>query len=315
MKKLILFFSILLSTTLLQAQPYPNKPVKIVLSVGVGSAPDVVARKVAEVLSGQWKVPVIVDNRPGGAGVIGLNYINSEPADGYTIGFLEGGTVNSYQTLYNNPLPISKLEPVVPVVDASMLLVVSSQITSWKELQDMIVKNPIYGSWNIGSIGHLLGAQLVAGFTQQGTHVPYKDFGQWQSDIANKQILFGFGSFGTTKGLVNAGKNQWMAIASTKRDPRYPNIPTVKELTGQDVFTFNAWVAAYVSKETPDSIKAKIEQDIKAALKDRRVVETIATLDMISLADMSRKDFEKKASDDLKKNQQLVDRFQIKVSN
>lgn len=307
------FLSLLLltATFVVNAQTWPEKPVKIVLSVGVGSGPDVMARKISEVLTEKWKQPVVVENKPGGAGVIGLNYINDQPSDGYTIGLLDGGTVVAYSSLYKNNEPIGRLEPVAPVLDANMALFGSASIQSYADLKQEIVKNPSYSSWNIGSVGHILGAEYGSLFTNQATHVPYKDFGTWQADISTRQVAYGFGSTGTTKGMVQAGKNKWFAIASEQRDPRYANIPTVKELTGKNITTLIAWCAFYVPTSAPRAVKEQLEKDIREAIKDQRVQDTMSKFDYISLHAMTLNDFKQKVRSDQTQYNAIISKFNI----
>jgi tripartite-type tricarboxylate transporter receptor subunit TctC len=295
------------------AETFPNKPVKIVLSVGVGSGPDVMARKIAEVLTEKWGQPVLVENRPGGGGVIGLNYINSEPPNGYTIGFLDGGTVVSYATLYKNSEPINQLEPIMPVLDANMALFASSKIQSYNDLKQEILKNPTFSSWNIGSIGHVLGAEYLTSIPIKGTHVAYKDFGQWQADVSTQQVTFAFGSTGTIKNMIQSRKNQIFAIAAPQRDPRYPTVPTIKEVTGKSINTLIAWCGFYVPVATPTSVKIQLEKDLRSAVSDRRVQETMSRFDYIPLHTMSLPDFRKKVKSDLDVYSEIISRNRIEI--
>ena len=294
------------------AQSFPAKPVKIILSVGVGSGPDVMARKISEVLTEKWKQPVLIENRPGGAGVIGLNAINTESPDGYTLGFLDGGSVVSYPILYKNPEPISRLEPIAPVFDANMALFASSQIRNYDELKQEIAKNPSYSSWNIGSIGHLLGAEFGTSIVNKSIiHVPYKDFGQWQADVSTRQVAYAFGSTGTTKNMVLAGKTKLFGIATAQRDPRYPDVPTIKELTGKNITTLISWCSFYVSTTTPVAIKTQLERDLKEAIGDPRVQETMTKFDYIPIHTMSLADFKRKIKNDQEQYQSIVNNFNI----
>ena len=270
------------------------------------------ARKISEVLTEKWKQPVVVENRPGGAGVIGLNAINNEPSDGYTLGFLDGGSVVSYPILYKNAEPISRLEPIAPVLDANMALFASSQIRNYDELKQELAKNPSYSSWNIGSIGHLLGAEFGASLGNKSMiHVPYKDFGQWQADVATRQVPYAFGSTGTTKNMVQAGKTKLIGIAALQRDLRYPDVPTVKELTGKNITTLIAWCSFYVSANAPTAIKTQLERDLKEAVADPRVQETMTKFDFIPIHTMSLADFKRKVKNDQDQYQSIVNNFNI----
>lgn len=312
MKKIIATLLVAFISVNAMAQNFPSKPVKIILSVGVGSGPDVMARKISEVLTEKWKQPVLVENRPGGAGVIGLNAINHESADGYTLGFLDGGSVVSYPILYKNYEPISRLEPILPVLDANMALFASSQIRNYDELRQEIAKNLSYSSWNIGSIGHLLGAEFGASLGNKSmTHVPYKDFGQWQADVSTRLVPYAFGSTGTTKNMVQAGKTKLIGIATTQRDSRYPDVPTLKELTGKNITTLISWCSFYVANGTPAVVKTLLERDLREAVADPRVQETMTKFDYIPIHTMSLNDFKRKVKNDQDQYQSIVNNFNI----
>jgi tripartite-type tricarboxylate transporter receptor subunit TctC len=272
-----------------------------------------VARKVAEVLTEKWGQPVIVDNRPGGSGIIGLNYINNEPANGYTIGFFEGGTAIAYAALYKNSEPIKKLELVVPVLDAKMALFASGQIRSYDELKQEILKNPSYSSWGIGSIGHVLGAEYLSTFNANGTHIPYKDFGQWQADVAGRQVTYAFGSTGSIKSMVQSGKTQIFAIASNQRDPRYPNIPTIREVTGKNINTIIAWCGFFIPVNTPSNLKAQLEKDIKEAAADPRVQETMSRFDFIPMHNVPLDDFKKRIKNEHDQYSTIISKYNIEA--
>jgi tripartite-type tricarboxylate transporter receptor subunit TctC len=315
MKKLLALLFITASS-LAMAGSYPNKPVKIVLCLGAGSGPDVMARKMAEVLTEKWKQPVIIENKPGGGGIVGLNYLNNEPADGYTIGLLDGGSMVSYPILNNGRGAdlINKLEPVRPLFNANMAVFTSgTNGNTLTDIKNEIIKNPSYGSWNVGSAGHVLGAEFASFFTDKATHVPYKDFGIWQTDVANRTLSYSVGSVGSTKGLVQSGKNQLVAIASKERDPTQPNVPTVKELTGHDMTTIISWVAFYVPANAPASIKTQLAQDLTSAAKDPRVQESLNNLSYIPLDSMSVPKFKQLIRDDTAEYKRIVKKFNIGV--
>ena len=312
MKKIIATLLVAFMSVNAMAENFPSKPVKIILSVGVGSGPDVMARKISEVLTEKWKQPVLVENRPGGAGVIGLNAINNESADGHTLGFLDGGSVVSYPILYKNYEPISRLAPILPVLDANMALFASSQIRNYDELKQEIAKNPSYSSWNIGSIGHLLGAEFGASLGNKSmTHIPYKEFGQWQADVSTRQVPYAFGSTGTTKNMVQAGKTKLIGIATTQRDSRYPDVPTLKELTGKNITTLISWCSFYVADSTPAVVKTQLERDLREAVSDPRVQDTMTKFDYIPIHTMSLTDFKRKVKNDQDQYQSIVNNFKI----
>lgn len=292
---------------------FPNKTVKILTSLPVGSGPDTTARKIAELLSKKWQVPVIIENRPGGSGGVALSAYNRESADGHIIGYFDAGSIVGYPIMYNKPDSIAAIEPVLPLVHAYMTLFTSPQIKNFAALKDEIAKNPTYGSWANGSAGHLAGASFGSLFDVDMNHIVYKEYGAWLIDTSNKIVTYGFGSIGSTKGMVQLGKLHYLGILSPRRSPAYPSIPTVKELTGKDLLAPPAWVAFFIHKNVPANVKKQIELDMRDAAADPKVRELISTQDFIPYGNMTLIDFNLELNQQVKEFNQLSQKFNITV--
>jgi tripartite-type tricarboxylate transporter receptor subunit TctC len=292
---------------------FPNKTVRIITSLPVGSGPDTTARKLAEVLSEKWKVPVIIENRPGGSGGIALDVYNREAADGHAIGYFDAGSIVGYPIMYNKPDSVATIEPVLPCWTVYLTLFASTQIKDFAALKEEIAKNPTYGSWANGSAGHLAGASFSSLFDVNMTHIVYKEYGAWLVDTSNKIVTYGFGSIGSTKGLVQLGKLQYMGIIAARRDPGYPSVPTIKELTGKDLPEPPSWLAFFIHKNVPANVKKQIELDMRDAAADPRVKEVLSRLDYTSYGNMSLNDFNLQINRQVKEFNQMSQKFNITV--
>jgi len=292
---------------------FPAKPVKILTSMPVGSGPDSTVRKLAGVLSEKWRVPVIVENRPGASGGVALDAYSKESADGYTIGYFDAGTVVGYPIMYNKPESIATIEPVFPFWTVYMTLFTSTRIKNFNALKEEIAKNPTYGSWANGSAGHLAGAVFSSLFDIKMDHVVYKEYSNWYIDTSNMLVTYGFGSIGSSKGMQQMGKIHYLGILAPRRDPGYASVPTIKELTGKDLPEPPSWLAFFVHKNLSPNIKKQIESDMREAAADPRVKELLTKLDYTSYGNMSLADFNSQINRQTKEFRRLSQKFNIVV--
>lgn len=291
---------------------WPNRPVKIIISLPVGSGPDVQLRKVAKVLSTQWKQPVLVDNRPGGSGLVAINQLLKESTDRHTFAMFSVGDIVAFPVLYEQTEMLDGIEPVVPFFTADMVLFASPQIQTLAELKEEIKKNPTYGSWAVGSIGHVTGAEFASVYSNNATHVPYKEYGPWYIDTSNRVLSFGFTSLGSGNAMYNSGKIHYLAIAAERRDPKFPKMPTIKESMGENIVA-QSWLAFYVSKDVPSAIKTQIEKDVRRAIADPEIQEFITSNFFIPLNNVSLAEFRKQIERDRINYQRVLKKYNINI--
>jgi len=313
MKKIIMaLMAITLSLGTAMAD-WPTKTVKILTSLPVGSGPDTTTRKLAEVLSEKWRVPVVIDNRPGASGGIALDAYNRESADGHTIGFFDAGAIVGYPIMFNKAESVAAIEPVLPLLTVYMTLFTSPQIRDYAMLKDEIAKNPTYGSWANGSAGHLAGASFSSLFDVNMNHIVYKEYGAWFVDTSNKAVTYGFGSIGSSKGMAQLGKLHYLAILAPRRDPAYPTVPTIREFTGRDLPEPPSWLAFFIHKNVPANVKKQIESDMRSAAADPRVRDLIARQDYTPYGNMTLIEFNLQISRQIKEFTQMSQKFNITV--
>jgi tripartite-type tricarboxylate transporter receptor subunit TctC len=264
--------------TVVTAQTFPNKPVKIITSLPVGSGPDTISRKLAEKLSNKWGVPVVVENKPGGNGAVAFGAYADTAADGYTILSGDAGNFVGYPILYNKPEALSTIEPLTGQNMTNMMLVVAPSIKNLADLKAQVKKNPTFASGGVGSPMHLEGLELASYLKADATHVPYKDYGTMWVDTSTGLVTYTFAAIGSTQKLEAAGKLKYLAIAGKNRHPDYPNVPTVNELTGQNKDFLRAWVVFYVKKNAPADAKAKLVSDISEVMQTAELQDMLKTL-------------------------------------
>ena len=252
------------------AQTYPSKPIKFVVPWSPGGATDAIARIIAQPLSKELGVAVVVDNRAGAGGNIGTAAFVREPADGYAILMATSSTNAANPHLYKKLGfdPIKDFAPVVYVASVPNILVVpsSSPAHSLKELLELARKQPgklTYGSAGVGASQHLSGAAFKNTAKIDILHVPYKGSGPAAVDLmaGHIDLMLDTGSLSSIKG----GKLRALAVASEKRLAVLPDVPTFKE-SGLDLIA-SAWYGVMAPAKTPPEVVAKLNQAINKVLK------------------------------------------------
>jgi tripartite-type tricarboxylate transporter receptor subunit TctC len=252
------------------AQAYPAKPIRIIVPFAAGSGADSNSRFYGDLVSRAWGQPVVVENRPGGSGVIAALTVKNAPADGYT---LLCGT-NSPITV--NPIVMKDL-PYEPIKDfrsvilfglAPVAFVVNAS-SPHKSIADLVQATKKSGS-PLPSGTYSAGYELVSAWlaTATGiavTNVPYKGMSQTVTDIVGNQLPFGAMDFGSVVPLVKDGRLRVLATTGEARHPLLPEVPTMKESGYADFVSF-VWSSIMVRSETPDAIVDKLHEGFRAAM-------------------------------------------------
>lgn len=250
----------------------------------VGSGPDAVLRLVAHKLSQQWKQSVTVDNRPGGGGFIAIEAARRAAPDGHTLLQLDSEHLSALPHLYakRNFQTLQVFDPVAPLFRTPFLIAVPTQST-WKNVGDLITaakKGPgqvSYGSWGVGSPGHLGGEwlDLVAG--TQMTHVPYREVSQLFTSVANGDPAWSMASIPSSQGIYKAGKLRYLAVAGPRRIPQMPDVPTMAEAGGPAQIDVNSFVSLLAPKGVPAAVRSQIHADVLKVLQEPEVREKFQT--------------------------------------
>mgnify|MGYP001588682162 CR=1 FL=1 len=259
------------------------KPITWVVPFAPGGSTDVVARVVGQELSQALKQSVVVDNRPGAGGVIGVQAVAKAPADGYT---LIGGTISTHAInagLYKKlPYdPVKDFEPVTLIAYVPNVLMVNSAlgVNSVQELVAWIKKNPekaSYASSGAGTSTHLTGAQMSELIKVPMQHIAYKGSPQALQDVAGGNVPFLFDQLTAGTPLVKAGKLKFLAVTTKGRSPLAPDVPTTAE-AGFPGLDLVSWQAVYAPKGTPKDIVNKLNTEIVKALNTPELKKKLET--------------------------------------
>ncbi len=266
-----------------QANPYPTKPVRLIVAFPAGGGLDITARLLAQKLSQYWGQPVVTENRPGASGIIGADVAAKSPKDGYTL--LMGSPAETAINLALYPKmtynPLTDFAPVSLVAKFPLLIVVNDKVSanSMKELTTLAHNTTgglPFASSGIGSMQQLVGEWLKHNADVDFFHVPYKGTGPALNDLLGGQIPSAIMGLAPLIPNIKAGKIRGIAVTSNERNPAVPNIPTLRE-QGID-FESTIWFGVFAPAGTPSDIVQKINKDIRHVLADPSVKKQVAIL-------------------------------------
>ena len=271
------------SETINSKNNYPNKPITVIVPYSAGGGVDLLARLMEKKVPQYLGQPLVVVNKPGGAGSIGWNELASASSDGYTLGIsiidlliqpLYG------ETKYNYP---TALEPIAQVATAPFLIVVEAK-QPWKNVNDIVnyaKQHPgqlKFGHSGIGSLSHIVGETFanVTGITFE--QVPFRGSSESTAALLGNHIQIVFTNASSVKEQIKNGTLRALATTSEQRltDPDLAQIPTCKEL-GLDIVS-STWFGVAAPKELPPEVKAKLEEGFKAIVADPEFKANIENL-------------------------------------
>jgi len=301
------------------ADAFPSKPVTLVTAFAPGSGPDAVLRLVAEKLGRTWNQRVLVDNRPGGAGFIAIDAAKRAAPDGYTLLQLDSEHLSALPYLYKSRgfETLKTFEPVAALFRTPFLVAVAndSKLKSMSDLIGAARANPgqvSFGSWGIGSPGHLGAEQLEASSGISMQHVPYREVSQLFMSVGANDVAWSFGSIPSSQGAFKAGKLRYIAVAAPKRIPQMPEVPTVAEAGGPAGLDVNSFVVLVAPRGLPAAVRDKVNADVQKALAETDVKARFDTFAFENIA-WSPAEIEKQAALKAKVYSSLVQRKNISL--
>lgn len=273
MRRIFVTLALAVFAAAVTAQDYPTKPIRLVVPFSPGGGTDLFARVLAGKLSETLKWVVVVENKPGAGGNIGVDVVAKSPSDGYNIVMGQTSNLAISPTLYRKlPYkPLTDLIPVVLVADAPLVLVVSTQ-SPFKTLADVVAAAKAkpgeltFASPGNGTVAHLAGElfQTAAGVKFQ--HVPYKGSATAMNDLMGGQVQLFMASVPTALPQIKNGKLRPLAVTSTKRAAAMPEVPTIAE-SGVKGFDANTWFGLLVPKGTSEAIVTRLNTEVNKVLK------------------------------------------------
>jgi len=269
--RLAVGFFLALMTSMLWAQSWPTKPVRMIIAFPPGGPTDLVSRVLAQKLSEQLGQQVIVDNKPGAGGNIAAELAARATSDGYTI-FYNTSAIVIGPALYGkvNYDTLKDFAPVLLTASVPMVLVVNPQLParSVKEFVDLAKTRSgalNYSSSGTGTITHLASAMMSTQTGIQTQHIPYKGSAPGLVDLASGQTQFMIDTINTVLPYVRDNRLRGLAVTSAKRSPLLPDLPTLAE-AGISGFEAAAWQGIVVPTGTPNEIVQKLNAEVNKAL-------------------------------------------------
>jgi tripartite-type tricarboxylate transporter receptor subunit TctC len=254
------------------ADPFPNKPLKIIVTAAPGGTTDIATRQLSDVLSKELGQTVVVENKAGGAGIIGLQALIAAPADGYTMAMGNIGTNAINYSLYKNlPYKVDDMEPITVVLATPNVLVVNADFPAKTvaELIAMAKANP--GKYSFASSGrgqsiHMSGELLRVQAGIDIFHVPYKGAGPALADLLAGQVNMMVDNLPSSMQYIKAGKLRALAVTSKARVAELPDVPTMMQ-AGFPNFEVTAWFGLFVPAGTPKPVIDKLYAAVKKSLE------------------------------------------------
>lgn len=270
-----------------QAAAWPDKPVRIVVPAPAGSSLDVIVRTLGDKLKDKWKQPVVVENKPGAGGMLGMDLVAKAAPDGTTLGIGFNGPIAFGPSLYKKMpyAPAKDLVPVILTTSQPNVLAVTSNVpaANAREFVAWAKQNPgklSYGSVGNGSSSHLSMElfKRTAGF--DGVHVPFNGSPPAAQSVAAGETQAVFAVASAMLPLVQAGKVKFIGVTGAKRIDSLPDVATIAE-AGYPGFEALAWNGLFAPAGTPDEVIQRINADVNAAMQDASVKELFAKQGLI----------------------------------
>lgn len=304
-----------LSVSVALAQGYPNRPVRVIIPFPPGGTLDAVGRMLAQKLSDQMGQPFVIENKPGGNGIIGADLVAKAPADGYTLLFNASTFTSAPMTMKQVPYSVEKdFAPVALVAKAPLSVAINKNLPV-TDIKSLIAYakaeqgKATFATGSIGSAGHLATELLKRSANIQYTIVPYKGTAPAFQDLIGGQIA---GFIDPILGSLQYHKNGMLrviAVTSSTRTPNLPDVPTVAEtLPGYEFFS---WYGLWAPVKLPEEVKQKLNAEVNKALASD--MNDKLTQQGLVLSPGSVADFVKFQRDDMSKSQKIITEGNIRV--
>lgn len=270
-----------LSAAATAQDPYPARPIRMIITSAPASADDVAARALGTRMSENMRQPFAIENVPGASGLVGAERLAKSAPDGYTIGAFNDSVLTVLPNLRAR-LPFDVLEDFEPVslIGTVEWGLVASNAAPYRSANDLIAAATArrgkirFASGGNGSPEHIAMAALATTANLALTHVPYKNGTQAANGIAAGHVPVGMQGLDTAGALVRAGKVRLIGVAMPQRHPQFPGVATVAD-SGLPGFTFASWLAIVAPAGTPKDIVVRLNAEISRALASPEVRENL----------------------------------------
>ncbi len=266
------------------AADFPTRPVRLVVHIGAGSSMDIIGRVLAQKMTDFWGYPVIVDNRAGAGGMLGIDVVAKAPADGQTILFASSSM--GIGASYYKKLPFDPLHDFAPITQLTsrynaLVVPSTSAVNGLMELIHLAKSKPgqvSFGSGGgTGSSDHMAGELLGLMSGVKLLHVPYKSGPQAIGDLMASQLTFYIGGIPVSLSMIKSGKLKPLGVSSLKRIAQLPEVPTMAE-SGVAGYEVNVWYGLLAPVATASSTVEKIARDVSHIIKSPQMKSRLLEL-------------------------------------
>jgi tripartite-type tricarboxylate transporter receptor subunit TctC len=283
----VLVLAAVLAVSAVHAQPWPAKPVRVLITFPPGGPSEILTRLVAERLQASLKQPVVVENRVGAGGNIGAEAVAKTGAEGYTFG-VTTDTLFTVNPLVYRRMPVDVWSDIVPLTllgSFSQMMVCNASVPA-KSLAELLKlaqnEKLTYASGGPGVPGHLAAELLLSMTGTSMLHVPYKGPAAATADVMGGQVHCGFLATPTVLPHVKSGKLRAFAVSTAKRSPLAPDVPAAAE-AGAAGFDAPFYLVMFAPKAMPREVLALMNREVGKALAEPAVKERLAAIDIVAL--------------------------------
>lgn len=272
------------------AQPYPSKPIKVIVPWTPGQATDSSARLVAQKVAESIGQPLVIDNRPGAGGVIGSDAAAKSAPDGYTLLAGSSGPISVNPIVQPVPYdPAKAFAPISLIAKVPYVLVTNPSFPAAdvKELIAVLKANPgkyTFASSGTGATGHLVGELFNSMAQIRATHVPYKGSAAALNDVISGNVTYTFETVAAVVPLVKSGRLKAYGVSGARRNDALPDVPTVSQAGNLPGFDVAAWIGYLAPAGTPRDVLDRLSAEVGKAIRSADLRERYQTLGMDPVA-------------------------------
>ena len=301
-----------------RANDYPTKPIRLIVPFATGGGTDIVSRVMAQKVGDILKQAVVVDNRGGAGGVIGMEMSVRAAPDGYTMGIISGSIATTAACCKLPYDPVNDITPISMIAETGYLLTINPQVPA-KSVRELIVyakANPgkiNYGSSGTGSTSHLAGEQFDVLAGTKMTHIPYKSSGPALADLIGGQIQMVYGSMPLVVPQMSSNRLRVLAITTIKRNRALPDVPTIAE-SGLPEYETITWYGLMGPKGLPRAIVTRWQSALAEAVKSREMKDRL-DIDGLEVPEIGSEYLFKTIQRDIAKWTRVVKAGNLKLGN
>lgn len=294
------------------AGSFPEKPITIIVHSSPGGQLDATTRPIASAMSEILGQPIVIENKPGASGMLGIHHARRMPADGYTL-LAAASTFSVLPALRKDPgYTVDDFSGIGMMVRVPYFMVASTDkpYNTAEEFISVAKSRPnglSFGSAGNGTTAHLSFSMFMQQEQLELLHIPYKGNAAAVPDLVAGRTDVMFDAYGVIGTNVQAGRLKILGVTSSQRLPKFPEIPTLAEQTGTN-FTYDLWLGLLAPKGTPDDVIKKLSAALHQAQQDKRIIDR-AYNDGTLLVATNPEEFDQIINKDLEDAQQVVERL------